>query len=190
MVERMDEGINKVLDTLDQHDLASNTLVIYLYDHGGRHLVDSTPLFNGFANLWEGGIRIAVIMRLPGVIPAAETSSMPSIAMDLTATILHVAGLADDAAALDGTNLIPYLREEKPALARQLFWQADFYGFGRQRAIRDGRWKYIEHDSTQFLFDLDADISERNNRFFEQRDVVNRLRTDLDAWQESYSENR
>jgi arylsulfatase A-like enzyme len=189
MVERMDEGIDQVLDTLDQHGLADNTLVIYLYDHGGRHLVNSAPLFNGFANLWEGGIRIPVIMRLPGIIPAAEVSAMPSIAMDLTATILHVAGLADKATSLDGTNLIPYLRNEKPALNRQLFWQADFYGFGRQRAIRDGRWKYLEHDSTQFLFDLHTDISERRNRFYENPGVVNRLRADLDTWQDSLPAN-
>jgi len=186
MVERMDEGIDKILDALDQRNLSDNTFVIYMYDHGGRHLVNSTPLFHGFANLWEGGIRIPVIMRLPGVIPADETSAMPAIAMDLTATILHVAGLADEAADLDGTNLIPYLSDEEPALHRQLYWRANHYNFGRQRAIRDGRWKYIEHDSTQFLFDLNADPGERNDQFYRHPDVVNRLRADLDAWEKSY----
>ena len=186
MVERMDEGIDKVLDALDLHDLADNTLVIYMYDHGGRHLVNSSPLFHGFANLWEGGIRIPVIMRLPGVIPASATSEMPAIAMDLTATILSVAGMRDEAASLDGNNLLPLLGEEESGLSRQLYWRADHYDFGKQRAIRDGRWKYIEHDSTQFLFDLDTDESERNNRFSEQPDIVNRLRTDLDAWERRF----
>jgi len=186
MVERMDEGIGKVLDTLDALNLDDNTLVIYLYDHGGRHLVNSAPLFHGFANLWEGGIRIPAILRLPGVIPANERSAMPGIAMDLTATILGVAGITDPVASLDGVNLLPYLRQEQPPLSRQFYWRADLYDFGKQLAIRDGQWKYVEHGNTQFLFNLNADISERNNLFYEHTEVVNRLRADLDAWQESH----
>jgi arylsulfatase A-like enzyme len=186
MVERMDEGIGKVLDTLYTLSLEENTLVIYLYDHGGRHLVNSAPLFHGFGNLWEGGIRIPAILRLPGVIPANERTTMPGIAMDLTATILGVAGLPDAAAKLDGINLIPYLRKEQPLPDRQFYWRADMYDFGKQEAIRDGKWKYLEHGNTQFLFDLNADIGERHNLFYEHTDVVNRLRADLDAWQAGY----
>jgi len=105
--------------------------------------------------------------------------------MDLTATILHAARLADEAASLDGVNLLPYLRGDKAPEIRQLFWQADFYGFGRQRAIREGNWKFIEHDSTQFLFDLEADISERHNLYYDQPEVVKRLRGSLSTWQDS-----
>ena len=185
MVERMDQGIGKVLDSLDENDLTENTLVIYLYDHGGRHLVNSAPLFHGFSNVWEGGIRIPAILRLPNVIPENERSDMPGIAMDLTATILDVAGLSDATESLDGTSLLPYLRNEQPPLSRQLYWRADLYDFGKQQAIRDGKWKYVEHGNTQFLFDLEDDVSERNNLFYEHTDVVNRLRSDLQAWQDS-----
>lgn len=182
MVERMDEGIGQVLSALDTFDLNENTLVIYMYDHGGRHLVNSEPLFHGFGNLWEGGIRIPAILRMPNVIPANERSAMPGIAMDLTATMLDVAGIDDAAASLDGITLIPYLRKEQPPIARQFFWRADLYDFGKQKAIRDGKWKYLVHGDTQFLFDLGDDISERHNLFYQEPDVVNRLRADLDAW--------
>ena len=184
MVERMDEGIGRVLDTLTALDLDQDTLVVYLYDHGGRHLVNSAPLFHGFSNLWEGGIRIHAILRLPELIPANETSDMPGIAMDLTATILDVAGIREPLAALDGVSLLAHLGQEQSPLDRQLYWRADLYDFGKQRAIRDGRWKYVEHGNTQFLFDLDADVGERHNLFYEHTDVANRLRADLDAWQE------
>jgi arylsulfatase A-like enzyme len=187
MVERMDEGIGKVLDTLTTLDLDENTLVIYLYDHGGRHLVNSAPLFHGFSNVWEGGIRIHAILRQPGVIPANEESAMPGIAMDLTATILDAAGIREPLASLDGISLLPYLRDGQAPLQRQLYWRADLYDFGKQRAIRDGQWKYVEHGNTQFLFDLDADVSERHNLFYEQTDTVNRLRSNLDAWEEKMS---
>lgn len=186
MVERMDHGVGRVLDTLDTLDLESNTLVIYLYDHGGRHLVNSEPLFHGFANLWEGGIRIPAILRLPDVIPTNQRSDMPGIAMDLTATVLGAAGIDVAATSLDGVDLIPFLRKEQPPPDRQFFWRADFYDFGKQNAIREGNWKYLEHGNTQFLFDLGADISERENLFYQHPAIVNRLREDLETWMASF----
>jgi len=187
MVERMDDGIGKVLDKLDEEQLTDNTLVIYTYDHGGRHLVDSSPLFHGFANLWEGGIRTPLIMRLPGVIDANEASSVPGIAMDITATILDATGLSANTESLDGVSLLPILQGSAAAPARQFFWQADFYDFGKQRAIREGNWKLIEHDNTQFLFDLTESPDERENQYYRRQDVANRLRAALDQWQEKIS---
>ncbi len=96
---------------------------------------------------------------------------------------------ANAAASLDGVNLIPYVRKEQAPLTRQLYWRADLYDFGKQLAIRDGRWKYVEHGNTQFLFDLNVDVGERNNLFYEHTDVVNRLRADLAAWQDSLPRN-
>jgi arylsulfatase A-like enzyme len=185
MVERMDDGIGRVLDALDSHDLQTSTMVIYMYDHGGRHLVNAAPLFHGFGNLWEGGIRIPAVMRLPEVIPANQRSNIAGISMDLTATILSVAGIDDVEASLDGVNLVPYLREETPPPNRQFFWRADFYDFGQQKAIREGRWKYVEDGNTQFLFDMNVDIGERQNLFYRQPDIVNRLRQDLGTWIDS-----
>lgn len=189
MVERMDHGIGAVLDKLDEEHLSDNTLVIYTYDHGGRHLVDSTPLFHGFANLWEGGIRTPLIMRLPGVIDANEKSPTPGIAMDITATILDVTGLSARAESLDGISLIPILRGDIASPTRQMYWQADFYNFGKQRAIREGDWKFIEHDNTQFLFDLSESPDERDNQYNRRQDIANRLRSSLDQWQAEISGN-
>lgn len=183
MVERMDVGIGEVLDKLDAERLSNNTLVIYTYDHGGRHLVDSSPLFHGFANLWEGGIRTPLIMRLPGVIGADEESSLPGIAMDIAATILDVTGLSDSAENLDGVSLVPILKGEGTSQTRQLFWQADFYDFGKQRAIREGDWKFLEHDNTQFLFNVAESPEERGNRYSRHQEIANRLRLSLDQWQ-------
>jgi arylsulfatase A-like enzyme len=185
MIERMDEGVGRVLGTLDALGIGENTLVIYLYDHGGRHLVDSTPLFHGFANLFEGGIRVPAIIRFPGKVPAGKLFKEPAIAMDLTATILHAAGLGGEAADLDGVDLMPALRGEGSLPDRQLYWQADHYEFGRQRAVRDGRYKYLEHGNTQFLFDLEADIGERHNLFSAHQPLLNQLRSDLTRWQEA-----
>jgi arylsulfatase A-like enzyme len=188
MIERMDAGIGRVLGALDEHGLTDNTLVVYLYDHGGRHLVDSTPLFHGFANLFEGGIRVPAIIRFPGRLPESEVFADPVVSMDLTATILHATGLSEQAASLDGIDLMPALRGERELPSRQFYWQGNFYEFGRQRAIRDGRYKYLEHGNTQFLFDLEVDVGERRNLFYEKQDELNRLRADLLRWQASLEE--
>jgi arylsulfatase A-like enzyme len=184
MVEAMDAGVGRLLEALDNNGKAENTLVIYTYDHGGRHLVDSSPLFHGFAHLWEGGIRVPLIMRYPGHVPVGESSDVPGIAMDLTATLLNAAGLADAAAGIDGIDLLPVLNGAAVPGGRSLYWQADLYEFGPQRAIRDGRWKYIEDGNTQFLFDLDQDPGERQNLFHAYPDLVTRLRQQLTEWQE------
>lgn len=188
MVERMDDGIGKVLAALDSNELTERTLVIFLYDHGGRHLVDSTPLFHGFANLWEGGIRIPMLMRYPGRVPAGEVSSLPGIAMDITATILQAAGLGEETRALDGIDLVPLLDGRRKAPERRFFWRAKLYGFGQQYAVRDGRWKFVQHDSTQFLFDVVDDPGERSNLFRERPDIVNSLRTALAAWNREFAD--
>lgn len=189
MVERMDEGIGKVLDALDQHELADNTLVIYLYDHGGRHLVNSAPLFHGFATLWEGGIRIPLIMRLPGRIAANAVSDSPGIAMDITATILDVAGIDLDKGAIDGFSLVSDSTDDAEYTERPLYWRANLYNFGEQRAVRVGHYKYLEHGDTQFLFDLDLDSGERNNLFAKHLDEVNRLRALLREWEDTLPNN-
>ena len=186
MVERMDEGIGHVLDKLDVLDIARNTLVIYLYDHGGRHLANSGPLFHGFGTLWEGGIRIPTIMRLPGVLPADTRSSLPGIAMDLTATIVDVAGVEGVLKQLDGESLISVLRKERAPPRRKFYWRSDTSAFGKQRAIRDGKWKYVEHGHTQFLFDLSSDLGERRNLFYKEPEVVSRLRRNLESWFERF----
>lgn len=183
MVERMDEGIGAVLDALDENELTDNTLVIYLYDHGGRHLVNSAPLFHGFATLWEGGIRIPLIMRLPGRITADTVSATPGIAMDITATILDLAGIDTGDGRIDGASLLPGLERESASATRPLFWRADLYDFGAQRAVRDGRYKYMEHGNTQFLFDLATDPGERDNLFSQRLEDVNRLRQMLGEWE-------
>ena len=121
MVESMDQGIGRVLASLEEANLDQNTLVIFTYDHGGRHLVDSTPLFHGFSTLWEGGIRVPLIMRWPDAFNGSQNIDQSNIAMDLTATMLAAAGQQET--ELDGINLLPLLKGETAAASRSLFWR-------------------------------------------------------------------
>ena len=180
MIERMDLGIGKILNKLDAHKLEEDTLVIFTYDHGGRHLVDSGPLFHGFATLWEGGIRVPLIIRWPSKINKVRTFSSPTIAIDLTATMLDAARRNSAISQLDGESLVSIIDNSEKYENRNLFWQ-----HGKMKAVRKKNWKYVVDGHTQLLFDLDADIGERKNLFHEYPKKVNDLRRKIIDWERS-----
>lgn len=179
MVERMDLGIGKVLATLKKRGMEKNTLVIFTYDHGGRHLVDSTPLFHGFGTLWEGGIRVPLIIRWPEKLVANGKISVPSIATDLTVTMLQAAQLGSKPLNLDGVDLLSIIQGPRAFKDRLLYWQQ-----GRMKAIRKNHWKYVVDGYTQMLFNLKQDIGERENLFYQHPIIVNELKDQLQKWEE------
>jgi arylsulfatase A-like enzyme len=183
MVESMDRGIGQVLAALDRTDNARRTLVIFTYDHGGRHLVRSDPLFHGFSTLWEGGIRVPLMVRWPGRLAPSTVVTQPTIAMDLTATMLDAAGRATATANLDGISLRPLLAGTSSSTERPFFWR-----FGPQKAARIGPWKLVIERNTQLLFNLGSDISERHDAFREQPGMAQRLREALAGWEQQMQE--
>ena len=92
MLERADQGVGRILDLLDKLKLSSNTLVIFTSDNGGEWLSRNAPLFHRKSTLWEGGIRVPLLMRWPGRLRAGTVSPQVGITMDLTASILAAAG--------------------------------------------------------------------------------------------------
>ncbi len=184
MVESMDEGIGKVLRTLDALNLTENTLVIFTYDHGGRHLVRSDPLFHGFGTLWEGGIRVPLLMKWPGRFAKGQQINRPTIAMDLTATMLAAAGRDVDSLQMDGSSLLPLLSNGEEVATDTLFWRFKSRR-NTMKAVRRDNWKYVLDGSTQMLFNLDADIGERSDQFYSRTDIANELRDALIAWEKS-----
>jgi arylsulfatase A-like enzyme len=189
MVERMDDGIGKLLSALDATGAGKNTLVIFLSDNGGDRLSDNTPLFHGKYTLWEGGIRVPCILRWPGVLPAKSVSHQPTIVMDLTASILTAAGVELPASSkLDGEDLIPGMSGRQPSRERTFFWrlQRPDEKFG-QWAVRRGRWKYIHDREVDLLFDLTDDIAEKRNVAFQHPETVKELRDAFAVWNRQFS---
>lgn len=180
VIEALDAGIGRVLDALGE-----DTFVIFTYDHGGKELGRTTPLFHGFRTLWEGGIRIPLIMKWPGTIPAGLVSEQHTIHMDLSATILAAAGTAATR-TLDGVDLVPVLAGTTAPIDRTFYWRTDYPAY-KQRAVRRGRWKYLRDDSTEMLFDLEVDIGERDNLAYARPEKVGELREALTAWEAELS---
>ena len=189
MTESVDAAVGRVLAALDRHGVAQNTLVIFTNDNGGERLSDNQPTFHHKATLWEGGIRVPGLVRFPGRIPAGKNTPQVAISMDFAATILAATGTQPPAGrTLDGIDLLPVLRGQKPPADRTLFWRID-RADRKQKAAREGRWKYVRDGSIEMLFDLDRDPGERVNLGYRRPEVLARLRAAVDDWERELAKN-
>ena len=158
MMVSMDEGIGRVLAALRRARLERDTLVIFTSDNGGERYSFNWPFSLQKGSLYEGGIRVPAIVRWPGVVRAGAITDQAAITMDWTATMLAAAGAPLAAPPLDGENLLPVLTGERAAYDRELFWRT------RQlAAARVGRWKYVEQNGEERLFDLGVDVGEKTD---------------------------
>ena len=187
MVEEMDKGIGEILQALDRDGLAQNTLVIFASDNGGITYSHNGPLAKRKGDVWEGGIRVPCIARLPGVIQPGSESKQVGITMDWTATIAAMAGVsAPKDKPFDGIDLLPILSGKSPQTPRTLFWRRVEPKDPRIHvAVRDGNWKYIvdKENGEQFLFDLGNDISEKSNLAMENPEKCSALKMKIAEWE-------
>jgi arylsulfatase A-like enzyme len=181
MVEAVDQGVGKILQTLERLGLTGNTIVIFTNDNGGEWLSNGGPLFNRKWTVWEGGIRVPTLIKWPGHIPPGRVSGQVGITMDLSASILAVTGAAVPS-DYDGMNLFPILEGRVPEAERTLYWRTDV-GNRSMRAIRSGDWKLVVDGNHLFVFDLRQDIGERNDLTSRRSDIANRLRPMLAEWE-------
>ena len=183
MITQMDEGIGWVMDALRQNGAADNTLVVFTSDNGGERFSDTWPLVGGKMDLTEGGIRVPWIAHWPSAIAPGAVSQQHCMTMDWSATMLDVAGVAADAGyPIDGVSLLSVLMDAKHSFDRPLFWRMNHRG---QRAMGDGRWKYLRVDGHDYLFDLQADERERANLGRVEPQRLEAMRNAWQAWDAS-----
>jgi arylsulfatase A-like enzyme len=183
MIHHMDEGIGAVLQALRACGRLDDTLIVFTSDNGGERFSDNWPLVGGKMDLTEGGIRVPYIAHWPAAVPAGGVSAQHCLTMDWSATMLQAAGVAPDPALpLDGVSLLPVLRDASHTFARPMAWRMNHRG---QRALRDGRWKYLRVDGHDYLFDIEADARERANRGPYEGDRLPRMREAWETWNET-----
>ena len=184
MVEEVDRGIGRILGAIEQRGIADNTLVIYTHDHGGEGLSRNEPFAHGIGTLWEGGIRVPCFVRWPSQLPAGTTIDQVAATMDLTATVLAAAGTSPAAERkLDGIDLLPFLRGDRPPVERTLFWRVRTRS-NYHRAVRHGDTKLLVSGSEQKLFDLSSDPGEQRDLSRERPGERRELRALLGAWEQ------
>ena len=180
MLESLDTNVGRVLDALDRLDISGNTLVVFTSDNGGERFSDVWPLTGMKGELLEGGIRVPLLARWPGQIPAGMRTAQVAVTTDWLPTLLAAAGGAPDARyPSDGQNLLPVLTGSAPIHPRALYWR---YKANQQAAVRDGRWKYLKLGGREYLFDIDADERERADLHEKYPDEFERLKRQYAAW--------
>ena len=199
VVEEFDYETGRLLDALDELQLAQNTLVIYTSDNGPWNQDKYTkrkrghpegaifwgeagPLRNGKGSPYEAGYRLPCIVRWPGKVPAARVSNAVFATIDFMPTFARLCGFEAPADrridGIDQTDLLLGKRET----GREYFY------FNRA-GIRKGKWKYLKPDAhfhgyavedgrkkVDELYDLEADIGERNNVAGKHPEVVASLK--------------
>ena len=200
MIREMDETVATVLAALEQSGQASQTLVVFTSDNGGLSTAEGAPTSNlpfraGKGFVYEGGIRVPLIVRWPGVAKAGATSDAPVTTLDVAATLLTAAGCEPPAAGLDGESLRPVLDGSGGLRPRDLVWHYPHYSNqgGRPAAAliagdgpRPGVEKLVEHfeDGRVELFDLADDPGEYRDLVGERPERARVLQGRLAAWRE------
>lgn len=183
MVQRLDENVGCVLQQLDRMPRTENTLVVFISDNGGHQLARNAPFRGRKGSVWEGGIRVPMLMRWPKVFRAGATCDQVAITMDLAPTFLAAAGAAPPAGRrLDGVDLLPALSGERQRFGRTLFWRAKRAQRVRW-AVRDGDLKYVREDAEEGLFDLARDPEEKTDLLASKPELAAELRNKLAAWE-------
>jgi arylsulfatase A-like enzyme len=189
MTSAMDDAIGGVLAKLRAEGLERDTLVFFLSDNGcpvQTGAGTNHPLNGEKCTYYEGGIRVPFAAQWPGRLPAGKVYSEPVVSRDLLPTFLAAAGVKTET-KFDGADLVPYANgSSKGSPHPALFWRA-----GKGRAVRKGKWKLVEFgDNYSKLYDLAADIGEKNDVSAKNAAVVRELRAEWKAWSDQMAAPR
>lgn len=198
MIKSVDDGIGKILESIERLGISKNTIIIVTSDHGGlssrgnsRVLATSNkPLRAGKGHLYEGGIRVPLFIKWPEITkPGSETNSIVQ-GVDLFSTILDMAGgKMPSAQQSDGVSFINIIKGNKSNYNRSIYWHngaprptqtGDIYS----SAIRKGDFKLIDFYALnkKELYNIKDDIGENNNLIDKYPELVKELFNELDSW--------
>ena len=192
MLESIDDGVGMIMETLERLKLNDNTIIIFTSDNGGEtNVTSNAPLRAGKSSLYEGGIRVPLIVRWPQVVPPGTVCHTPTSNVDFYPTLLACADVKPDPRQrLDGVSILPILKDPQAKLDRDaLFWhysleKPHFLGGRSSGAIRQDDWKLIEFFDTHTveLYNLDRDAGERDNLVDKRPDKTAELTKRLADW--------
>ena len=203
MLETLDLSVGRLLSKLDELGLSDKTLVLFYSDNGGLDWTPTTgqvaandPLRAGKGDLYEGGIRVPLIVRWPRVVAPNQVAEEPVHSVDLFPTLLHAAAGTESQKATDGVSLVPLLRGSAALDRDALFWHFPHYhssGALPSSAIRKGRHKLLEWheagiyelDNRYELYDLVDDAGETNNLADTLPEETRNLAAELESWRRS-----
>ena len=203
MLESADDSVGRIMKELEDPKLSENTIILFTSDNGGlatsegpnTPATNNSPLREGKGHLYEGGIRVPLIVRWPGNIKPTSQSETPVCSIDYLPTILELASGGrqppdTNVPTTDGLSLVPLLKQSGSVTRDAFYWHYPHYSnqLGKPGgAIRAGDYKLIEfyEDGRRELFNLKSDPREGTNLADKEPDKVRELAEKLDAWRKS-----
>ena len=171
MTTRMDDGIGRILQTLEGEGMADNTLVVFVSDNGGAWVADNSPLRGGKVSTFEGGIRVPGVIYMPGALEGGRESQqfvtmhdwLPTLAAAADVPVKHVIELY-------GKDLWAALRDDKVIENRDFL-----LGHRGNFAVFEKEWKLVRNNGETYLFRVEEDPSEKNDLKEMHPEIVERL---------------
>jgi len=194
MLESVDQGVGMILAAVEKLGVAGRTAVMFTSDNGGEDRVTSNaPLRAGKSTLYEGGIRVPLIVSAPGFGKRGSECRVPVSTADFYPTFLEMAGLQRQAGeVLDGASLQGAVRGDRNLDKHHICWhypleKPHFLGGRSSGAIREGDYKLIEFydDGKTELHNLREDLGEARDLAGTEPARAARLRGLLEEWRKS-----
>lgn len=204
-IESLDEAVGRLLKAIDESPRAADTIVIFTSDNGGLHVPEGheEPVtYNGRLRagkgfLYEGGLRVPLLIRWPKNYAAGQKIEAPVSLLDILPTLCEAAkiNVSQTVGPIDGQSIASLLstdagarqKAEKAAEERAFYWHLPHYtnqGSRPAGALRRGRWKLVEdYESGEVkLYDFKFDVGEEHGTQTEYTEIVDELTRDLAAW--------
>jgi uncharacterized sulfatase len=198
MIEDLDRSIGRILNQLDELGLSQRTMVVFTSDNGGLRKIytgmgevvsTNAPLRDEKGTLYEGGIRVPMIVRWPGVTQPGSVCDEPTTTADLLPTFCAAAGASLPDQPIDGASIVSLLADAEASLDREaIYFHYPHYHHSRPAgAIRVGEWKLIEFfDGAPLeLYDLSRDLGEESNVADQHPEKATQLQKALAKWREA-----
>jgi arylsulfatase A-like enzyme len=195
MIASLDESVARLQAKLEELALAERTVIVFTSDNGGllgagqRPITTNAPLRAGKGSAYEGGVRVPLIVKWPGVTKPGAVCEMPVMSIDFLPTLLEIAGLKTDRAEnIDGRSFAASLRDPRAKLDREaLFWHYPHYhpgGATPYGAVRAGAFRLVEfyEDDHVELYNLRENIGETRDLADADPRQTARLRRMLGEW--------
>jgi len=196
MITRLDRDVGRLMELLKKLGLENDTVVLFTSDNGPHKEGGANPDFHDSngplrgikRDMYEGGIRVPMIVRWPGKVPAGKTSDRVWAHWDFLPTAAEIAG-ARAPAGIDGISMLPSLRGKKQRGHDFLYWE--FHENGFEQAVRMGDWKAVRRapDAPLELYDLKTDLGEQHNVAARHPEIIKKIeeylksaRAESDLW--------
>jgi arylsulfatase A len=197
MIESMDDSVGRITRKIESLGLTHNTILVFTSDNGGLATAEgphtpatnNAPLREGKGYLYEGGIRVPLVVRWPAAVKAGTMCAVPVSSIDVLPTIADVCHLAPPE-GIDGVSLVPLLKQSGSLHREALYWHYPHYapqGGKPGGAIREGDFKLIEfyEQGRRELYNVVHDVSENNNLAEADSQRAEQMAAKLAAWRKA-----